>query len=403
MAHAVSVRAVSVKALISAILVCGVSGCGAGALDFFGNDDPQLPGHLALSGSPDVVWSSDAGRGGARRVIAGPVVSNGRIFTLDGDAQISAFDAITGDEIWEIDITPEGENASDGFGGGLAISGNRLFATSGFGQLQALSTATGETLWNSPLGSPSRAAPVVSNGRVFAVTRENRFVGFNADDGELLWETQGLEQRTGILGGGAPAATDDIVIAPFSSGEIAAFLGVSGRIIWDDDLTSVRGRGGLAAFNDIAGDPVIADGFVYAASQSGRLAAIDIEEGERLWTRNIGGTNAPYVAGNALFIVDTSGNAIALERETGQTLWVQELGAFERPERRSGPVIWSGPVVAGGRVILTSSSRRLVSLDASSGAIIYELRLPDGVTTPPAVANETLYLLTDRARLIALR
>ena len=368
-----------------------------------GGNATRFIGHVAASASPSLAWRSDAGSGSGGRVIASPVVAGGRVYTLDAASNVSAFDASTGSRAWQVNITPENEYAVDGFGGGLAYEGGKLFVSSGFGKLFAIDPASGAISWTGNLRTPSRAAPAVADGRVYAVTRDNRIFAFDAASGEELWNRQGLEQAAGILGGAAPAAGDDVVIAPYSSGELNAYLAISGRPIWDQELAGTSGGTGLSVFNDVAGDPVIANGVVYAASQSGRLAAIDIKSGDRLWTRNLGGRNAPAIAGNALFFVTTNGDAMALALDTGETIWAQPLGAYEDPEDREDPIVWAGPVLAGGNLLLTSNAETMVLLDPATGGLRAQIELPDGVSNPPAIANGTIYMLSDRASLLAYR
>ncbi len=360
-------------------------------------------GHVSASGNLTQAWRTGLGGASGGRVVSPPVITGGRVYALDAAAGVSAVDASSGTVIWRRDLTPAGENARDGFGGGLAASGGRIYVSSGFGKLFALDAATGEVVWEGALRAPSRAAPVVSGGRVVAVTRENRIFAFDATSGEELWDQRGLEQTAGFLGGAAPAASGEVIVAPYSSGELNAYLASTGRPIWEEDLTGARGSGGLAALNDVTGDPVISDGIVYASSQSGRLVAISLRNGERIWTRDLAGSQAPYVAGNALFFVTNNGELLAIERDTGETAWSTELGAFSDPRTREDAIVWGGPILAGGRLLLVSNTRRMISVDPSNGAILGELSLPDGASTAPVAANGTVYVLTDDAALVAYR
>ena len=369
----------------------------------FNGNAAHAIGHVAAAGTLQQAWSVSVGSRRGGRIVSPPVVAGGRVYAMDTAATVSAHDAGSGARVWSVDLTPASENSIDGFGGGLAADGGRLYVTSGFGFLVALDAASGAEVWRGALGAPSRAAPVIVGGRVFAVTRENRLFAFDAATGALAWDERGLEQTAGILGGAGPAATDRFVVSPYSSGELTAYLTASGRPIWEEDLTGIRGSGGIAALNDVAGDPVIADGTVYAASQSGRLVAIGLSDGDRLWTRNFGGAQAPYVAGNALFFVDDGGDLHALDRATGGTVWRSALGAYEDPEDRDDPIVWAGPVAAGGRLLLVSSNGRLLSIDPSSGQLVAEAGLPGGASVPPVVAGGTVFVLTDSATLVALR
>lgn len=375
-------------------------------------DWPQLNGnaarslgHVAAGASLTRAWSVDVGAGSSSsaRIVSPPVVAEGRVFTLDAGATVAAHDAGSGTPIWSIDLTPEGENTIDGFGGGVAYDSGRVFVSNGFGDLHAVASSSGEIIWTAALGAPSRAAPAVSAGRIFVVTRDNQIIAVDAGSGEIAWREQGLEQVAGILGGAAPAATKSVVIAPFSSGELNAYSAASGRLGWIDDLTGTRGSTGLAALNDVSGDPVISDGTVYAASQSGRFVAVDVKSGERLWTRNIGGVQPPYVAGDTIFIVSGQGTLVAIEKRSGEILWASELGEYRDPDDRDDPIIWAGPILAGGNLLLASNLGQLVSVNPNSGVIAAQVDLPGATTNAPIAAGGTVYVLTDDAKLAAYR
>ncbi len=138
-------------------------------------------------------------------------------------------------------------------------------------------------------------------------------------------------------------------------------------------------------------------------SQSGVLAAFDIRTGQRLWSEPAGGIHMPWVAGDYLFIMTNDGQLACLSRTDGATIWLKELPQYKRPERRRGRIVWAGPVLAGGRLLLASSEGRLLSLSPETGETLDEMRIGDDVFIPPIVANETVYVLTDEATLIAYR
>ena len=64
---------------------------------------------------------------------------------------------------------------------------------------------------------------------------------------------------------------------------------------------------------------------------------------------------------------------------------------------------WSGPVLAGDRLIVAGSHDKALTLSPYTGEILGEVDLPGGAAISPAIARETIYLLTDEARLVAFR
>ena len=159
----------------------------------------------------------------------------------------------------------------------------------------------------------------------------------------------------------------------------------------------------LADLSDIRGRPILDRGRVIAISHSGRLAAIDLRTGERLWERDIAGVETPWVAGEFIYLVTLDAEVVCLYRRDGRVRWVRALDRYESPRSKSGPIQWSGPLLAGDRLVLLSSHGQALSLSPYSGEVIGRMSLPDGAAIAPVVADGTLYILTDGGRLLALR
>ena len=98
----------------------------------------------ALRPVPQLIWSADIGAGDAkrRRLITGPIVAGGLIFTLDATGQVTAVTR-SGQIAWSRSLVPEGAVPDGGTGGGFAEAGGVLFVTTGFGEVWALDPASG--------------------------------------------------------------------------------------------------------------------------------------------------------------------------------------------------------------------------------------------------------------------
>jgi outer membrane protein assembly factor BamB len=193
------------------------------------------------------------------------------------------------------------------------------------------------------------------------------------------------------------------VIAPYSSGELVALRVANGTAVWSDSLTRTGTVTSLSELNDIAGRPVIDRDRVFAISHSGRMVSIDLRTGERAWTRDIGGVQTPWVAGDFLFLLTNSQELIAVSRRDGRIRWITPMPRWEDPEDREDPIVWSGPVLVSDRLVIVSSTGEAASVSPYTGEILGRIDLPDGALIAPIVADETLYILTDDAELIALK
>lgn len=360
--------------------------------------------HLALADAPSERWRADAGGGigDDRWLLSGPVIADGRIFALDTDARVTAFDAATGARVWRVEL--ESEDERDGsWGGGVAYADGRIYAATGFAQVIALDASSGAEIWRRSVSGAMRAAPTAAGGLVFVVTRDNQMHALDGADGQILWSHTGIAETSGLMGGGSPAVDGDMVVVPYSSGEIFALRAQNGRPLWSDSLAAIRRVDAVSALADIRGRPVIDDGRVYAISHSGRMVAIDQRTGRRIWEAELGGVEQPWIAGDFAYVVTSDAVVVCLTSRDGLIRWVTPLQLYDDPDDRQGRIYWSGPILAGDRLIIAGSNGEILSLSPYTGNILGRIEMRDGIPVAPIVAGGTLYILTDDAELIALR
>ena len=361
-------------------------------------------GNLDLGTSLERAWSSSIGEGSRSRLplTTQPIVMGESIFTLDTDSELSAFATDSGQKRWSVSVRdPDEEDPV--ISGGIAGDAGVVYVTAGYDELVAVDAAKGEIKWRAPLTSPSRAAPTVVGDRVFVTTLSNSVLAINTSDGKVDWEFSGLGQSTGLIGAASPAATNDLVIPAFSSGEIYALRAGNGSVAWSDSLANTTRLGGMTGLSDIRGLPVIDNGIVYAISFGGKMAAIDINTGSRIWTKDITGAKTPWVIGNRIFLVSSDSQIVALDKTKGTVLWVSQLAKFKDKEDKTGPIIWSGPIFAGNRLILFSSDGRIAEVNPENGTLLREWGSGDDVRISPIVAGKTLYILGEDGDLTAYR
>lgn len=362
-------------------------------------------GHLALSQTPVRAWSTSIGdAGGTRaRLAAPPVVSNGRIFTIDTDATVRAFDAQSGSEVWSARFGTEIDGESALFGGGVSVSGDRLYVTNGVGYAGALNIADGSQIWKVRPGGPLRGSPTVANTNVYVLSQDNQIFALDPASGETRWSVSGTLEVSGVFGVAAPASAQGTLVAGFSSGELIAYRYENGQIVWQDGLNRTSISTSVSTLSDIDASPVIDSGFVYAVGQGGRMVALRLITGERLWEVNAGGLSTPWVAGDWMFAVTDDARLLAIARANGRIRWITQLARYRDEEDRKGPIFWRGPILAGNQLILVSTRGHLVFVDPATGAVNRTEALDDGVELSPVVANNTLYLLNSEGELSAWR
>ncbi len=360
--------------------------------------------HLAGGDQLQIIWRGDLGSGenDDNLILSTPVIADGKVFVLDAESVVSALDLLEGEVVWEVDLVPEDEEVEASLGGGVAYAGGRLYVTTAYGHVVALDPGTGRLIWRNETGAPIRAGPTAAGGRVFAITFDNQLIAIDGDDGSTLWTHAGNTESAGLLGSAVPAVASDLVLAPYSSGELFALRVENGRVAWSDSLIFSGRLGARTTLSDIDGSPVIDRGWVFAVSHSGRLVALDLRSGRRRWDQEISSAQTPWIAGDYLYLMTTDGDVVCLRRADGRIRWVSQLPRFEDPEDREGVIIWSGPVLIGDRLVAVNNIGEALALSPYTGLVLGAQELPDGVRVPPVVANKTLYILTMEAELVAL-
>lgn len=376
-------------------------------------DWPQpggMPGHSMqhlIAGDPGAgpVLEIDAGSGGSHSspLMAPPVIAAGRVYVMDTDHKVHAFDAVTGGKLWSTRLLKDSRD-DDAMVGGLAFDQGRLYVATGFGDLIALDANAGSELWRQAIGMPMHGPPSVDAGRIFVTSVDNVLHARSTIDGSELWPPRrAIVEPAALLGSANPAISGGLVIAPFSSGEIMAVRVDNGRLVWVNALGSARRTDELALLADIRARPVVDGQTVYAISYSGSLAAIDLVSGQIRWEREIGGINAPWLAGRFLFVVDNSSQLVCLNAATGSVVWVTQLRVFEDEKNFKDPIIWIGPLLASDRLIVFGSHGEAETFSPYDGRQLGRAKLKAGVTVEPAVAGGTLFVLDLDGRLTLFR
>ena len=366
--------------------------------------------HPALRPQPQLVWSVDLGEGDAkrRRLLVGPIVAGGIVYAMDAGGELSAVTR-TGQVAWRRSLVPDGQAPDSGPGGGMAAANGVLYATTGFGEVFALDPRTGGTIWKRTLDASIQAPPLVYDGRVVAVQRDDVAVAMDARSGETLWTVQGAG-GTGLMGGASPAASGPLVLVPFSSGELIGILGRNGMTVWGTAITGGRRALARNRINDVTGDPVIVGSTVYASNQSGRTIRLDTETGERMWTIGEGSYGPASPVGNAVFLVSDEGALVRVNAETGEILWSRQLPEFFPARgflwRKGTPwraVPYYGPVLAGSRLWVASADGWLRAFSPVDGSLLASIQLPGGAAAAPAVAGGVMYVTTRDGQLLAFQ
>lgn len=361
-------------------------------------------GHVTIGDTLSRAWSAKIAGSSLRvRLAAAPVVYGGRLYAVDTDGMVHAFDTATGGKVWSVALESRDDGASSVFGGGVSADATRVYATNGVGEVAALNAADGTQIWRVKPAGPLRGSPTLAFGAAYVMTQDNQLVSLNQVDGAINWNQSGSLGQAGVFGVAAPAAGQGTVVAGFSSGELIAYRYENGRNLWSDALARTSISTSVSSLTDIDADPIIDRGRVYAVGEGGRMAAYELVTGQRIWELNIAGISTPVIAGEWLFVLTDDARILCIARATGKVRWSTQLQRYRKEKKKQGQIYWNGPVLAGGRLLTANTEGEVGAINPADGTLTLFDDLKESVSLPPIVADNTLYILDDSGTITAWR
>lgn len=373
-----------------------------------GGNAMHLMGHLEADSKLKEIWDSNFGEGSSKRdfLIASPIIAYKVVFAIDADGIVSAYRLDDGRKIWKkrLKALNKDDNSVAMKGAGLAEFNKKIYATTGFGGVFCLDMTTGKELWRKDYEAPIRIAPTVGADRVFVQTFDNTLIALNAESGEEIWKITNDFENTTLVGGASPAYNPDldVVIAAFSNGELRAFKASTGTPLWVDLLVSKKRTNSLSNITAIKANPVIDGDRVYAVGYNSILAAIDLRTGARVWEKELGSNNQPWIAGDYLYVLTNDFDLLAFEKNSGKIVWNTSIPYGDELEDRSG-VFGSGPLLAENRLIVATSNGYVFAVSPYTGEILSYISIDDGVELAPIMAHGITLFTTKDADMLAFQ
>lgn len=345
------------------------------------------------------MWDISIGEAleGRKKITARPIGAEGKIFAMDNRGYVTAINAQTGKEIWRVRTRAETGTA---LAGGFAYDNGVLFVTNGFSELLAISAANGGKIWNVKLDAPVRSAPTVFEGKLYVVSRNNQSFAIEATSGRILWQHRGLLELSGVLSGGGPAADSDMVLMPYSSGELAALSSGNGSVLWGESLASGRPENNLATLHDFRAPPVMLKDMVITANYAANITASDRRLGERVWSHDFGALQPMTVSGDTVFLISTNAQLMAINRRNGEIFWSKSLQSREH-EVDEAQEYWYGPLLLNGELFIISADGRGELRDVATGEIKSVFEDLEAPAENPIVMHKMIYWVTASGEVVA--
>ena len=335
-----------------------------------------------------------------------PVIFNNILYSFDNQGYVVAYNVSNFSKpIWSKKLFAK-ELAKDSIGGGLVCDKDFLIVTFGNTNLIALNKDDGSEIWRYSLSSIARSTSIIKDDKVFTLTVDNRLYCIDLRTGKLLWTHEGAIEQFGVFGSASPVVSGNLVIAPYSSGQLNALNINTGEVVWQLSLIKSTGNSTMLYLNDIDMTPIINQGILYVSNYAGTMFAVEVSTGQIKWANDsVGGNKFAWIAGNYIYSVNKYSQLTAVLKQTGQVKWVSDLAEKITIKSKSNKdkAIISGPVMINNMLYLTSSDGKLSVFDPASGIKLNEYQISKNVYSPPISVGDKIYFINNSGILSVVR
>lgn len=307
-----------------------------------------------------LVWKSgykvsyemhEAARAHGKGPKATPVVAAGRVYTLGITGVLSAYNANSGEILWQNYFDKEFPKTSPLFGTAQSplVEGNLVVAHVGGhdnGALRAFDAATGKTVWSWAGDGPAYASPVVATlagTRQIVNFTQKTVSGVELSTGKLLWQIPS-KSRYDENSATIVVYKDMIIYSGEGKGLTAVRLarqqgaGLVPQVVWNNPDNQLY-----------MSTPVVEGNLLYGLSskKKGQFFCLDADTGKTLWQgEGRAGENASLVsAGKVLLALTTDSVLYVLPARAKNFAPAAQYQVAKSP-------VWAHPAVSGSTVFV---------------------------------------------------
>ena len=378
--------------LITLTSLIGLAGCHS-----FKKENVEPPTPLAKDFKPTVkvtrLWRTSVGDGaGESGVRLRPSVADGVLYADSTDGKLAAIDANTGKTLWSKSSRTHGwfgwgdKKRKDAmYAGGPVVVGDLLAVGTLDGHVYGVNAKDGAPRWEAELDSEVLASPAVAGDLVVVRTEDGRVYGLDAATGKRRWVyDQGNVPLLSLRGNGGLLVANGVVFFGSDDGKLDALRLDNGSKLWEQRLASGEGRTEIDRLDDADGSVLLDGTTLYAAAYHGNLAAVDGPSGRPLWTHPFSTFVSLALGGNAIYGVDDNSQVWAFDKSGGADIWKNAALKYR----------WlTGPAVQGDYVVVGDLDGYVHWLQTGDGALAARERLSSkAIRAQPLVVGDTVYV-----------
>jgi outer membrane protein assembly factor BamB len=270
-------------------------------------------------------------------------------------------------------------------------------------------TKAPKELWRINLGDNGYSGPAVADGKVFITDHQGAqdvVRAINIEDGKDVWtfKYDGAPQPIGGYGFTRPTMTiaNGIVYNCASTGKVHALDAQNGKLIWKRDFADFKGKSPNWGY---AASPLLHDGklIVCPGGPNATLAALDPETGKTLWSAGADGAaySTPVVGtinGVEQYVVFSQNGVGGYAADKGKKLW-------NHPWKTSYDVNASCPIILDNAVFISSGYNvgcAVLDITPAGAKVRWQNKAIQEQFTSGILVNGMIYSTTDPGDLVCV-
>ncbi len=337
------------------------------------------------------------------RIISQPLIIDDCLYFIDDRGGIGAF-SLSGQKIlWKRDLVEKPENKY--LGGGIEYFGGNLYVTNGSRFLVIVNSDNGAEIIRKKFPDILRTKPtILKNGIILVQTIANQIFGYEPSRGAIVWQHESLAETLSSGRYVRPIEYKDHLIINYTSGTMFSISLKEGREEWVMNLGDLGNYISLPGFSPLtlSCDPIVDGNDIYAASSTGKLWKINMDDGSTLWKVDAPDVQSSSKIGRTIFVVGNAKQLAGIDLGNGKVKFLAELSSSEKTQK--DPAIFLPPFLA--------KTENNVSLNVvNNKGELYEFALSEGMLSNiPTIKkiqsdikyvlfsekDQSLYLLTDK-------
>lgn len=376
-------------ALLAAIALFVLVGCSS--------DQNIKPPHKLVDFTPraDVtqIWDAHVGEGSAdTSVRLRPAYSDGVIYAISTQGTVEALDAETGETIWKkhdkvhgLFGWGDGDGKDVRYAGGPAVVSDLLVVGTLDGHVYALDPKDGSELWKTRVSAGVLSTPVIIGDRVVVRTNDGNISALDANDGTQQWlYDQNEVPLLSLRGNGDIRVVHGVVFLGSDDGKLQALRLDNGKKLWELPLSNGEGSSEIAQLDDADGNVLIQGNTLYATAYQGNILAVNAPSARTMWKQDFSSYVAMDVSPESLVAVDDASNVWAFDPATGSNQWEQDKLDWR----------WlSAPSIQGDYVVVGDRQGYIHWLDISDGSFVARAHLSnDAIRARPLIVDDVAYI-----------